>query len=579
MRISTLAILCGCLAQFSFSHVSAEDKPPLQFKVRQVSQTAAAAAQRGYSGYTIPAEVDPANKSERVLLLLPGGPVVVETILTIDGQPFQSHREQMITDALQEADADNDGKVTWDEAVARPSFAGGRFAYLGQNEEVKKQLISQIDQNKDGLVDRVELRTLIAQYTGGPALMVQNNGFGQQNPPLRELLDVNKDDVLDADELAGAEARLKSRDANDNEIVDAAEISGNAGGVYANPQRGRPQAAQASVLLFHLHSGANWKALFDLLVKRYGKKRYGKEEKLTAACFPLSPNLVKRLDGNESGTLEEDELSALQAIEPTLIYEVNLGKSEGPPSSGLLRMKLEHLAGPHAFVAGGIPTLELPGIRLQMASLNPKPNYGNLDGYAKQLINTYDKDKNGYIEKEELGTQAQLARQFLVWDQNGDGKVYPEEIKTSYEKQQIPMWHRVTLSAAEHGDSLYSLLDADNSGRLSLREVKGAANRLKTADKNGDGRITLDEIPDTVRFTVSRGSGYSGGQLVQVGGGRAGGVAPAAKPAGPEWFIRMDKNGDGDITPREFLGEEEQFKKLDTNGDGFIELKEAEAVK
>ena len=40
----------------------------------------------------------------------------------------------------------------------------------------------------------------------------------------------------------------------------------------------------------------------------------------------------------------------------------------------------------------------------------------------------------------------------------------------------------------------------------------------------------------------------------------------------------MDKNGDGDITLREFLGTKEQFKNLDKNGDGFIELSEAEAV-
>ena len=50
------------------------------------------------------------------------------------------------------------------------------------------------------------------------------------------------------------------------------------------------------------------------------------------------------------------------------------------------------------------------------------------------------------------------------------------------------------------------------------------------------------------------------------------------KPPVPEWFVRMDRNGDGDVT-LQTLGEEEQFKKLDANGDGFIELKEAEAAK
>lgn len=572
-----LVLLFGGAAQ-SFADEQATKQ--LEAKLQKVLQAAgqaqaagAAATQRGNFGYSIPADVDPANKSERVLLFLPGGPVLIETILTIDGQPFQSHREKMIAEALKEADADGDGKATWEEAVAKPGFAGGRFAYLGQNQQVKERTIAQFDQNKDGLVDRVELRSLFAQYTGGPAFMVQNYGFGQQNPPVRELLDLNKDNVLDADEIAAAELRIKSRDANDNDIVDVAELSGNAGGAYAGFQGGRAQPTPAAVLLFHVHSGADWKALFDLL-----DKRYGKEGKLTAESFPTSPDLVKRLDGNDNGLLEQDELSALQVAEPTLVYEVQLGESSGPPSSGQLRMNLAHLAGPQSFQGGEVHTLEIPGVRLQLASSNPKPNYGNYDAYATQLLNTYDKDKNGYIDKDELGTQPQLAQQFATWDANGDGKVYADEIKQSYQKQQIPTWHRVTLSAADQGNSLYSLLDADNNGRLSLREIKGAATRIKTADKNGDGRITLDEIPGTIRFTVARGNGFGGG-FGQVGGGRSVGGAPGAKPAGPEWFVRMDKNGDGDITPREFLGEEEQFKKLDANGDGFIDLKEAEAAK
>jgi hypothetical protein len=37
----------------------------------------------------------------------------------------------------------------------------------------------------------------------------------------------------------------------------------------------------------------------------------------------------------------------------------------------------------------------------------------------------------------------------------------------------------------------------------------------------------------------------------------------------------MDRNGDGVISPREFLGPPEVFRELDTNGDGVISPQEA----
>ena len=47
-------------------------------------------------------------------------------------------------------------------------------------------------------------------------------------------------------------------------------------------------------------------------------------------------------------------------------------------------------------------------------------------------------------------------------------------------------------------------------------------------------------------------------------------------PKGPEWFRKMDRNNDGDISLKEWLGTEEEFRKIDADGDGLISVEEAE---
>ncbi|HAA62104.1 MAG TPA: hypothetical protein DCE39_14365, partial [Planctomycetaceae bacterium] len=52
----------------------------------------------------------------------------------------------------------------------------------------------------------------------------------------------------------------------------------------------------------------------------------------------------------------------------------------------------------------------------------------------------------------------------------------------------------------------------------------------------------------------------------------------ADRRGGPRWFRRMDRNGDGDVSGREFLGGLSLFDRLDKNRDGLISPGEAKVL-
>jgi Ca2+-binding EF-hand superfamily protein len=97
-------------------------------------------------------------------------------------------------------------------------------------------------------------------------------------------------------------------------------------------------------------------------------------------------------------------------------------------------------------------------------------------------------------------------------------------------------------------------------------------------DKDQDGLIALAEVPQQYRLVVGRGDFSLFNRLNGVVLASPNGVprptAPIANP-GPMWFQRMDRNADGDVSGKEFLGRLKDFQKLDQNQDGLISPEEA----
>lgn len=112
-------------------------------------------------------------------------------------------------------------------------------------------------------------------------------------------------------------------------------------------------------------------------------------------------------------------------------------------------------------------------------------------GPADELIATlmaFDKNGDGKLTKDEVPERMQGI--FARGDKNNDGVLTKEEIKAMAETQARQANNRANAPP----DALFRALDTDHDGMLSSAEIKNAAAALKSLDKNGDGRITEDEL-------------------------------------------------------------------------------------
>jgi Ca2+-binding EF-hand superfamily protein len=173
-----------------------------------------------------------------------------------------------------------------------------------------------------------------------------------------------------------------------------------------------------------------------------------------------------------------------------------------------------------------------------------------------------DVNQNGYLEPAEAQNPPFTYVSWLrLADLNGDGRVSEKEFTAFLALQEKVRGSLAFVRVADYGRSLWHLMDSNHDGRLGLRELRDAWKRLD--QRNDSGRlprqfeITLGYGPDPARQQSAR-------------------RPPRLPPRGPLWFRKMGHNGDGDVSRKEFLGNDEQFRAIDADGDGLISAEEAE---
>lgn len=170
------------------------------------------------------------------------------------------------------------------------------------------------------------------------------------------------------------------------------------------------------------------------------------------------------------------------------------------------------------------------------------------------LVGKLDTNKDGKVSMEEIESFAAVMRQRMAkqeaedamrdMDSNQDKQLTLEEVT----KHMLPEAH---------------MNESDKADLLLYREVEEA--KFKAADKDGDGRLSLAELPAFMQPELSD-------KVLSV--------------ATEATLKHMDADGDGEVSMDEFLGatpeevskeELEQFKGLDKDGSGKLNAQEFRA--
>ncbi len=396
---------------------------------------------------------------------------------------------------------------------------------------------------------------------------------------LTSLIDANLDASISDAELLNSLRTLRFRDLDNDETFSVSELM-----PYRDPRSQNAPVSPDVVNLpfYHVTDEASAKLAAERIVGRYGAEG-------TVAISTLRQQKLPEPDRR----LSVDELAGiLQQPKFHLTVDVKLSDRAGTSdidvaissSAESFCRTTDDKFGQTAIVADGLP-LKI------VARGGGANNRAATRGFLGQTFVMIDGDRNQYLDETEfagiLGAMQQSGANgdFATVDQNSDKMVTRDELFSFVERDLMAAASRIEVTVKQDGKTLFSLLDANQDRRLSAREIKSGSSILQKYDLNGDGSFAETELGTEYVLTLGlgrselrRNSGMMTMQTMAMNSGDA--VLPGLEGLdGPEWFRRMDRNQDGDVSVREFLGTSTQFAALDTDQDGLMSASEAEAAK
>ncbi|HEY3787736.1 MAG TPA: EF-hand domain-containing protein, partial [Urbifossiella sp.] len=416
------------------------------------------------------------------------------------------------------------------------------------------------------IVPAAKLNEALERVAGDTLAFRQDNTARKTDDQVFAVLDTNKDGVLSESEIVESPNLLLARDQDEDDCMTIDEFTPPEApmpGLVIGLQPEKPLAAVSTLLI-----DGSGPLFAPRLIRRYDRSGDGR---LSEKEIGLSPERFRALDADGDGKLSAEELKAFAKQPPDIDASMELE----PPLGQSPRVQLS----PGSTARATRPDVALFGLgetEVALAIRTFDPVKAALAD-AQTRFNRLDGDQNGYLERDELKENIRFQRGlFETIDVDGDDKIFWPEMENYVRRRAEAAATRCDVVLHDLGHGFFEALDRNRDGRIGLREIRVAAATLRAIRKPGQAGLRAADPPRRLHVEVIRGT------FSLFGAGPAGEstvpklVAQARTAVGPIWFQRMDRNLDGDLTWKEFLGPRHVFEELDADHDGLIDPLEAE---
>jgi Ca2+-binding EF-hand superfamily protein len=566
----------------------------------------------GPKAAAIPADLQKTAESVDLICLAAKRPIIVRLHISVDGRSFSEYRASIARRIFDTLDADKNGILEGKELKALPTpqmlAAAGRDPgslpeatatsarpLASKSRVTPAELAQALFPQATSLLSHISFGLVPPERYAAPGSM-EDPAEGRELAALLSAIDADGDERLSVAELARAGALFRLLDINDDEQISRSEFVAPVDFRWMADRSDRG-SARLSVPLEQVPR-TNRTDLIRRLIQTYGqpatkpqltqagelKSEGGKQTTKTlgvpVSTFAISDH-ASRFDKNGDGLLDERELATWLA-------------DSQPWCELTIEMAMSSLEEPRVRVSRTLPTpvdadfsvetpaagrtlLRLASVPLELRAAETSRRVTRTSRY-RALFKRADQNNNNYLEASEIPYLGPGlgSLDFAAMDRDHNGMVFEDEYIAYFRLRDALADGRLALTINVESIDPIAQFDTNHDGRLNRAEFTHVLEAIAKWDRNHDGFVTPEEIPRTLIGTFHMGPQRN----TSMRRSRYPRMADSkqAPSEGPVWFQKMDRNHDGEVSLREFLGPLSVFRRLDTNGDGRLDAREAQSA-